>query len=397
MRQRKTGTLLLMLVLMLAFPTEGLAKTTALSNGVNWRHIYTKVNGKDQSIDIMAVDLTKRGHSISYHLPMPYYRLNKASALSNRQMPPGQRQLGAINASFFHFNTREPAYLLATEHRLDNLGVVSNKNTDYMYVPAAFGVRKDGKAMIDRFHLSVTAKAGETSLPITGYNESREKDELIFYTRSMKFNHTRTNPHGYEVTVDGLDQPLDPGAKFGQAVTGKVTSIRDYGEQSSSVIPKNGFVLSGQGEKTEVLKSLKRGDPVSVTIQPEEKWRGSQFMLASGPLLVQKGKVSMTMAATSPNARIRAPRSAVMVDRSGKKVFFVTVDGRQKGRTGMTLLEFAAYLKSLGGYQALNLDGGGSTTLTGRAMGSSKAKVLNRPSDGRERTVSAILEVFQAK
>ncbi|KMY55554.1 hypothetical protein AC623_17720 [Bacillus sp. FJAT-27231] len=397
MQKKKTGLLLLWIVLMLAFPLEGLAKTTALSNGVNWRNVYTKVNGNYQAINIMGIDLTKRGHSVTYHLPVPYYRLDKVSALSNRKMEAGQRQLGAINASFFHFSTREPAYLLAKEGQLDNLGAVSNSYNDYMYVPAAFGLKQNGFAVIDQFHLPITAEIEGTSLSIPGYNESREKDELILYTRSMKFNNTRTNPYGYEVTVDGLDQQLDPGAVFGDTVTGRVTAIRKYGERSSSIIPKNGFVLSAHGEKNQLLKSLKPGDPVSLTIDIEEKWKDSHFMLASGPLLVQKGKVMMTMSEKSPNSRARAPRSAVMVDQSGKKVYFVTVDGRQKGRAGMTLKEFASYLKSIGAYQALNLDGGGSTTMTGRAVGSSKAKVLNRPSEGRERTVSAILEVFQTK
>ncbi|KAB7706605.1 hypothetical protein F9802_10430 [Bacillus aerolatus] len=397
MLNKKTGPIIFMLVLLLAFPIESLAKTTALSNGVNWRHLYTKVNGKYQSIDIIGIDLTKRGHSISYHLPAPYYQLDRVSALSNRKMPAGQRQLAAINASFFHFGTREPAYMLANNGHLDNLGAVSGKNTDYMYVPAAFGMKQNGAAVIDRLNLPVTVRFGETTLPMTGYNESREKDEMIVYTRSMKYENTRTNPYGYEVTVDDLDQPLDPGAEFGKAVTGKVTNIRTYGERSSSVIPKNGFVLSAHGEKTKLLKQLKPGDQVSLTVDVEEKWKDSRFMLASGPLLVQKGKAEMTMAATSPNARTRAPRSAVMVDKSGRKVYFVTVDGRQKGRPGMTLQEFANYLKSLGGYEALNLDGGGSTTLAGRMIGSSKSKVLNRPSDGSERTVSAILEVFRSK
>ncbi|MFK2826357.1 phosphodiester glycosidase family protein [Bacillus sp. B190/17] len=397
MYKNKTGPFLFIFVLLLAFPVESSAKTTALSNGVNWKNVYTKVNGTYQSIDIMGIDLTKRGHSISYYLPAPYYRLDRVSALSNRKMPAGQRQLGAINASFFHFASKEPAYLLAKDNKLDNLGAVSNKHTDYMYVPAAFGVMRNGAAVIDRFQLRITASFEETALPMTGYNESREKDELILYTRSMKFNHTRTNPYGYEVTVSGLDQPLDPGAEFGREVTGKVSAIRKYGERSSSAIPKNGFVLSAHGEKTELVKQLRLGDSVSLTIDLDEKWKDSRFMLASGPLLVQKGKVNMTMAETSPNAKSRAPRSAVMVDQSGRKVYFVTVDGRQKGRPGMTLKEFAQYLQSVGGYQALNLDGGGSTTMAGRAIGSSKSKVLNRPSDGRERAVSAILEVFQSK
>ncbi|MFP3339096.1 phosphodiester glycosidase family protein, partial [Micrococcus sp. SIMBA_131] len=81
------------------------------------------------------------------------------------------------------------------------------------------------------------------------------------------------------------------------------------------------------------------------------------------------------------------------MDSTGNRVFFVTVDGRQPGySTGMNLKEFANYLVGLGANYALNLDGGGSTTMVTRKVGDELASLTNSPSDGFERSVSAILQ-----
>lgn len=58
------------------------------------------------------------------------------------------------------------------------------------------------------------------------------------------------------------------------------------------------------------------------------------------------------------------PRTAVGVDRAGRTLWIVVVDGRQPGVSeGLTLVELACLLASLGAWDALNLDGGGSSTL----------------------------------
>ena len=67
----------------------------------------------------------------------------------------------------------------------------------------------------------------------------------------------------------------------------------------------------------------------------------------------------------------------------------MTVDGRQPGcSVGMTLAELASLMRELGCSDALNLDGGGSTTLWTRGA------VVNRPSDGQERAVADGLLLF---
>jgi exopolysaccharide biosynthesis protein len=72
----------------------------------------------------------------------------------------------------------------------------------------------------------------------------------------------------------------------------------------------------------------------------------------------------------------------------------LVVDGRQpRLSVGMRLSELAAEMSRLGCDSALNLDGGGSTTLVYRNSRTHKIQVVNSPSDSRERAVADILGV----
>lgn len=84
------------------------------------------------------------------------------------------------------------------------------------------------------------------------------------------------------------------------------------------------------------------------------------------------------------------PRTAVGLDKNGKRLIVLVVDGRSELSRGMTYGQLAAEMVRLGAWTAINLDGGGSSTLVMRDA-SGQLKVLNRPSDGRERAVANAL------
>lgn len=91
------------------------------------------------------------------------------------------------------------------------------------------------------------------------------------------------------------------------------------------------------------------------------------------------------------------PRSAVGLDQRGRFLYLVVVDGRQPGYSeGATLPELAQILLEQGAYSAMNLDGGGSTTLVAAKNG--RANVLNSPINhripGLERPVGSHLGIF---
>lgn len=100
------------------------------------------------------------------------------------------------------------------------------------------------------------------------------------------------------------------------------------------------------------------------------------------PMIVDSGRIA-TELYTFPRTFSREPRSAVGVSGDGRKVILVTVDGRRATSRGGTLTEMAELMIELGAVRAINLDGGGSTTMYVGGEGG----VVNRPSRGWEREV----------
>ena len=89
----------------------------------------------------------------------------------------------------------------------------------------------------------------------------------------------------------------------------------------------------------------------------------------------------------------RNPRTAVGIAKDGRRLLLAVIDGRQKGYSdGMSLRETAVLMLALGARDALNLDGGGSSTLV--YTDSAGLHLANHPSDaGGERTVGDALAV----
>jgi exopolysaccharide biosynthesis protein len=82
----------------------------------------------------------------------------------------------------------------------------------------------------------------------------------------------------------------------------------------------------------------------------------------------------------------RHPRSAICVDRLNN-LYLVAIDGRYDGSDGMFMSEIGELMLSLNCWDALNLDGGGSTLLY------ANGQITNRPSDptGPRKVVSAVI------
>jgi hypothetical protein len=97
------------------------------------------------------------------------------------------------------------------------------------------------------------------------------------------------------------------------------------------------------------------------------------------------------VAARSTEVRGLHPRTAVGTDAAGETLYVVVVDGRQEGYSeGMSLPELGDLILEFGAYDALNFDGGGSSTLVVRRGGA--LDVLNSPIDrgrpGKQRPIA---------
>lgn len=139
-----------------------------------------------------------------------------------------------------------------------------------------------------------------------------------------------------------------------------------------------------------------RGRPYS---EPDERFgalyisRGGRVALRGPPLptsdiwhivpgfrmLLDDGRVVVPQEVANTGFGGVNPRTAVGVDRQGRTLWIVVVDGRQPGvSVGMTLVELACLLESLGAWDALNLDGGGSSTFVLECADGTH-RLMNRP------------------
>ncbi|HVG66326.1 MAG TPA: phosphodiester glycosidase family protein [Actinomycetota bacterium] len=160
--------------------------------------------------------------------------------------------------------------------------------------------------------------------------------------------------------------------------------------QLGGPVPAGTVVLStpADGASAAALAALEPGDQVSVAWS-FASWPGILDTSGGNPTLVRNGQVlSGNVDGTTPFHR-RNPRTAVGATADGR-LLIVTVDGRQPGHSvGMSLRELAELFVRLGARSAINLDGGGSTTMV------LDGTVVNRVSDPQERRVPTALLVLR--
>jgi hypothetical protein len=154
-------------------------------------------------------------------------------------------------------------------------------------------------------------------------------------------------------------------------------------------IPRDTTVLVGREAGAAELRTLVPGDRVDVHSRLVAA-DAPPFEFAVGGFPILKAGTPLS----GLDATTLAPRTAAGASADGKTAYLVTVDGRLAGSVGMTVAELADLLRSMGASIAVNVDGGGSSTIAVREPGRQSATIKNLPSDGAERPVANGIGVF---
>ncbi|MEU4328356.1 phosphodiester glycosidase family protein [Nonomuraea dietziae] len=272
---------------------------------------------------------------------------------------------------------------------------VAAVNGDY------FDINRSGAA------LGVGVKDGElVQSPVQGWNNAIALNEGVGRVLQMHFEGTATPSGGAPVTITQFNQNVQAGgvglftplwgsyrrsdaAKVTEVVLvdGAVTEVRTTAGQG--VIPAGTTILVGREAGADALAALKQGDRVEVKYLPKPSDGGAvQTALGGRNVLVKEGKAQPFTDTDSH------PRTSVGFSADGRKMYLLTVDGRQADSRGLTLGEMAALMVELGAHSALELDGGGSSTMLAREPGAPEVQVENSPSDGGERHVPNGLALY---
>lgn len=292
------------------------------------------------------------------------------SAMAKANDNEGEQYISGVNADFFG------TYPIGS--------TVVNKELYYIGSEGwtQWSMESDNKMHIGTLTFSGTIKKTDgSSFDITNINATRYENNLIIYSSRFGTN-TKTNQYGTEVTLVPVES--DGVLSIGSPVKMMVTCTPS--STGSMAIPSNGYVLSGHGTGSTFVSSLTENEIIEVTytavdgngvsIVPEQSVGGCPVILQDGEVLNTEGAIDHLTALN--------PRTAIGYDESGTKLYMLVVDGRRAGvSVGCVSKVLADIMREVGCYDAMNFDGGGSSTLYVKDFG-----VVNQPSEGTERTVS---------
>lgn len=188
----------------------------------------------------------------------------------------------------------------------------------------------------------------------------------------------------------GSDSPAGPegSAEAVLDARGRVTVLRI---PAGGPIPADGSTLSGTGQGAAWLKAhAPQGSSVQVTSRVQDR-SGTRVagagvsVIGAGPALVRDGELWINGAANgfaATTLAVREPRTVAGIRADGT-LLLVTFDGRDPGNSvGVTMTEASRSLLRLGATEAVNLDGGGSTTMV--VDGSVRSRPAATTSGGTE-------------
>ncbi len=287
------------------------------------------------------------------------------------------RRLGAVAAvnGDFGFSSGRPVHPFALDGEL----VQTSRAFGVLFSLGADGGMRIGKPA--KQEVSITEVDSGETWPIAAWNNGRPTvGELTAYTAAgTGLDQPRPSTCSARLLPAGASSPT------GDGVT-RTYSVDVAGCFSSSLPTQDGVVVSAAPTSDEAtfLRSLSPGETVEVA------WSlgiaGVTDAIGGDRILVNDGKIAL--GACTGAVCARNPRTAIGITADGR-VLIVVVEGRQNASSGMSLLELAQFMANrLGADVAMNLDGGGSSTMAVRGA------VYNHPGDGFERSVSSAVLVF---
>ncbi len=345
---------------------------------------------------------------------------DKLESMVQKEETGGGRVIGAVNADFFSISTGVPMSLLIDEGKLISsddgrcgLGIKQNGQYIIGYPKMTFSLTKTSDDIAEKQspleqllegptenepevinieflnkYPSVYAKYLLTDDFAPSTKTASPNTEIVFMSYSEKFEGLPRDMEESEYfELDGCFYILKDAYPqlFGSEKL-VVTEVRENSVDSE--IPKGAYVLclddvvyKSEGEKISV------GDEFTLDISADEEWKDVVSAVGNGGRIV-KNSVYTDESFDSSVYSIKNPRTAAGITPEGKLIIYC-VDGRRTMYSaGMTVPDLANQLIALGCSEAVNFDGGGSTTVYAALPGMKSAVLQNRPSDFAERKVS---------
>jgi len=316
-----------------------LASLTALGNistdvadGISHKRVKRWLNGAPAIVNILTINPKK---SKSFVRPSNgSYFINSVKRV--KEIVHIENAVAGINASYFKPDNGAPI----------GLSIIDNKIlTGPLFKRVSLGISENNEYIMGKVDIKGEISIGDAiKLPLFNVNQPVfSKYRFNIFTDKWGKRTPKTSVYYSQVVIKD----------------NKVSYIKN----SRVLIPKDGYVIVGPHNR--LPKNIKVGDQVSYSAQlVPDNWNSIKYAISGGPYLVKEGQRFIDKQNFSRRFLwSKAPRTAIGYTKGGILIL-VTVDGRHPGFSeGATLPELSTIMRELGAYNAMNLDGGGSTQM----------------------------------
>ncbi len=328
---------------------------------------YTYIDARSPNLRTTAlkIDISRPENKITTVLAND--RLSVGNELvrnmSTRNTRNGHLVIGALNGDYFGsgpYGKLADGQIIGGEYVF---GGYRNRSS--------FGMTADGKPIVDILNFNGELRlADESTFRILRTNREQVNNALVLYNYYTG-NATRSDDNATEWRL----RPLED-ITTNAPVLFEVTAVQRH--QGNMTIGQDDYVLTGTGAiADDLFEKLEVEDQVHITMQVVPTRHGELAdkqiaeLMGGGPRLLTDGELATSEFVGfegfgQNHSGERHPRTGVGFNEDSTLVIFAVVDGRQHFSRGATMREMAQIMRGLGAWNAVNLDGGGSSTLVVR-------------------------------
>lgn len=343
-----------------------------ITRGVTYEKNSRMTTDGIQDIYVLTIDLTESTLELKEVESKTEYGLKETV----QKMLTDNGAIAGVNSDFFGMAGSYSAGFgpVVRDGELVSAGTSINKDKNQY---GTYVKDKNGNSIFTYFKTTVKFSNSAKTIDLASINKVTSMVFPILFNREAATS-----------TAD-LDKRFDNLVKF-VVQNNTITYISQKGETVE--VPENGYLIVMSGDYyTNAASVFKVGDPVTLQVSSTIDFDQIDTAFGGGGLLLLDGQEAP---ATDIVAAGRQPRTAFGVSQDGTKAIMMVVDGRGDS-IGATHSEMAALMKEYGAYEALHLDGGGSSTMVVKTIDDAAPQLQNTPSDGAQRKVIASVGVFQ--
>ncbi len=295
------------------------------------KHIQMQKYINSRPIRINVVEVNRQLNSNIKMMPEMASSFSLSGRRTIRTIAQKNNSIAAVNCTYFKPQTGVPLGMLMKDGEI---------LTGPIYNRVAMGISDKGFKMA-RMDIDGRVYSKHASIKIDNINQPRMlATYVIVYTPQW-----------------GKTAPVAP--KYGIQAAIVNGEVVNWSTQPIE-IPKDGFVVSGPAKLVEQLLDEKN---IKYEVKTSPEWSDVKHIISGGPYLLKDGVKYIDTQEEKLNAITgKNPRTAIGYTKDGNLIM-VTIDGREQNSVGMTLGELAWFMQSIGAYEAMNLDGGGSSVM----------------------------------